>query len=70
MLIGQVDQDDLVEKVNKLEGELRREINYQTYSGQEVTDKIKEKNDFFVRVFEEPKIILKGDLNEFTEINK
>lgn len=70
MLIGQADQDDLVLKVNKLEGELKREINYQTYSGREVTSKIKEKNDFFIGIFDEPKIILKGNLNEFTEIDK
>ncbi|MBU4331682.1 nucleotidyltransferase domain-containing protein [Patescibacteria group bacterium] len=70
MLIGQVDQNDLVEKANELEGELKREINYQIYSGREAADKLKEGNDFFVRIFNEPKIILKGNLNEFTEIIK
>lgn len=70
MLIGQVDQDILINKISELEKELRRTINEQTYYRDEIIEKLKEKNNFIARVFKEPKIILKGNLNELTGFNK
>jgi len=69
MLIGRVNQDDLIVKINKLEDELSREINYHIYSKNEVIRKIKDKSHFLTSIFNEPKIILKGNLDEFTRIN-
>ena len=66
MLIGRVDQDKLIEAVNKVEKELGREINYHIFTKEEVLKKIKEKDSFFVNIFSESKIILKGNLDEFT----
>ena len=65
MLIGSVDQDRLTEAVNKVEKELGREINYHIFIKEEVLKKIKEKDSFFINIFLESKIILKGNLNEF-----
>jgi len=69
MLIGEVDQDDLTKKVSQLENELNREINYHIISQQELVDKISNKNSFIGRILNEAKIILKGNLDEFTKIN-
>lgn len=70
MLIGQINQDDLIDKVSELEHELKREINYHIYDKQDAIKKLKEKNSFLVRIFNEPKIILKGNLDEFARFNK
>lgn len=70
MIIGQVDQDDLINKVSELEGELKREVNYHIYDKQDAIKKLKEKNSFLVRILNEPKIILKGNLDEFARFNK
>lgn len=69
MLIGAVDPDCLINKVNKVEKELKRQINYHVCDKQEIIEKIKKKNDFLIRIFNEPKIILKGNLDELTESN-
>lgn len=69
MLIGKADQDVLTEKVSKLENELSRIINYHTYYKEEVLTRLQEKNDFMTKIFKDPKIILKGDINEFTKSN-
>ena len=65
LLIGEVDQNFLVEKISKLQSELSREINYQVYTKAEVVKKLAEKNEFFLNIFSEPIINLKGDLNDF-----
>ena len=69
MLIGKADQEILTEKIAKLENELGREINYHLYHKEEVLTKLHEKNDFIIKIFKDPKIILKGDINELTKTN-
>ena len=67
MLIGKADQEILTEKISKLEKELSRVINYHIYHKEEILMKLHEKNDFIVKIFKDPKIILKGDINELTK---
>jgi len=69
MLIGKVDQDDLINKINRVEMELSREVNYHVFDKNEVIKKLNEKNDFLIHIFNEPIIILKGNIDEFTKIN-
>lgn len=69
LLIGDVDQNFLIEKIRPLEEELRREINYHIYSKEEVIKKLEKGNDFITRIFSESKIILKGDLHDFRNFN-
>lgn len=69
LLIGGADQNFLIEKIKPMEEELRREINYHIYSKAEIAKKLKEKNDFIIRIFNEPKIILKGDLHDFGKLD-
>lgn len=67
MLIGNVDQEFLTEKISKLEKELGRIINYHIYHKAEIAKKLKEKNDFIVKILKEEKIILKGNIDELTK---
>jgi predicted nucleotidyltransferase len=69
LLVGKVDQDDLIGKINKLEEDLKREINYHIYDKKEVIRKLADKNEFLERIFHEPKIILKGNPDELTKSN-
>lgn len=64
MLIGQIDEDKLILKINKLEEELGREINYHIYNTTEFIKKRNDKNDFIVKILKDPKIILKGKIND------
>jgi len=70
MIIGGIDQDQLIKEINQAEDELKREINYHLYSREEVIKQLRINNDFLVKVFNEPKISLKGDPHEFTRINQ
>lgn len=69
VLIGRINQDELVKKINKAEDELKREINYHIYDKEEFIKKLQDNNDFLVKIFNEPKIILKGNLDELTKSN-
>jgi len=70
LLIGEVNQDFLVEKISKLQSELSREINYQIYTKDEVIKKLTERNEFFKNIFSEPIINLKGDPDDFRKLFK
>ena len=66
IFIGKIDEDLLLEKITPLESEMEREINYHIYTKDEIKRKMKEKNDFIIRIFKESKIILKGNPDDFT----
>lgn len=66
MLVGEVDEDLLITKIDVLEDELKREINYHIYRAGEFKEKLEKNSDFLTKILDEPKIILKGTLNEFT----
>jgi len=68
-LVGEANQEILTEKINNLEKELNREINYHLYHKDEVLKKLHDKNDFIVKILKDPKIILKGNINELTRVN-
>jgi len=68
MLIGEVNQDLLIEEVGKLEEELNREINYHIYNKNEFVKKIKAKNNFIINVISEPFITLKGNPYELAKL--
>jgi len=51
--------------LSKLESRFNREINTTAYSAAELKDKIRSKDTFVNEVLHRPKIILKGELNEF-----
>lgn len=63
-IIGNPDEDILMEKIEKLEKRLQREINYNIYPKKEFTDKKKKNDSFISNVLKSKKIMLKGNLNE------
>jgi predicted nucleotidyltransferase len=70
MIIGNPNQDILTEKIVELENKLKREINYHIYSKEEVIKNLKEQNIFFISLFNHQIIILKGNIDEYTNIAK
>ena len=69
MLVGKADEDKLILKINKLEEELEREINYHVFDKAEFIKKRNDKNDFIVEILKAPKILLKGRIDDLTKLN-
>jgi len=63
-IIGNPDEDILVEEVNNLERNLNREINYNIYSRSDFEKKKKEKDSFVEDILKNKKIFLIGDTND------
>ncbi|MFA5369147.1 MAG: nucleotidyltransferase domain-containing protein [Candidatus Omnitrophota bacterium] len=63
-LIGNPDEDILIEKINKLEKQLKREVNYSIYSKSDFIKKKKEKDPFVSDLIKNKKLFLIGDKNE------
>jgi len=59
-IIGDIDEDTLVTKINKLEKALKREINYSLYSKDDFTKKKKQRDPFVEDVLENKKIYIIG----------
>ena len=63
LIIGEVDEDKLIEEIGKLERKLQREINYAIYEKEDFNKKKKEGNSFILDILKEKKILLIGDEN-------
>lgn len=59
-IIGKVDESKLISSINKLESELKREINYSLYSRKDFLEKKRKKNAFISDLVENPKIFVIG----------
>ncbi len=64
-IVGGPDEDKLIQKIETLEKDLQREINYNVYPEEEFKQKIKKKDAFILNLLKRPKIIIKGHLSEF-----
>jgi len=64
MIIGDPEENFLIEEVSKLEKRINREINYHIFSRKELKDKVKKKNSFIKGVLSRPKIFLIGNKDE------
>lgn len=62
-IIGKPNEDKLMEKIEKLEKKLQREINYNIYPKEEFKERRKKKDSFILNILKGPKIMLKGHLN-------
>ena len=58
LIVGDIEEDDLVEKISKLEERFEREINYQIYSSREFKEKSEDKNSFISKILSKPVIDL------------
>lgn len=63
LIIGNPDQDELMDKIENVEKDVAREINYNVYSRDDFSERIKKKDSFILNILKRPKIILKGRLN-------
>ncbi len=63
LLVGNFNEDELIERLSPLENKLQREINYTIFSPQEFAQKIKKKGSFLSEVLKTKLIFLKGQLN-------
>jgi predicted nucleotidyltransferase len=63
-IIGNVDEDKLISKIDKIEKDLKREINYSIYSRKDFEKKKRQKDGFIEDIIENPKIFLIGGKND------
>lgn len=64
LIVGKVDEDKLIEKIDTFEKDIGREINYNIYLPVEFKQR-RDKNDSFINnVLKRKKIMLKGDIND------
>jgi predicted nucleotidyltransferase len=70
VIIGSPNEDDLVNRLDKLEEKLQRDINYKLYTINEFRRNIKEKEPFILEVLRDKKIMLLGDENDLRKISK
>jgi len=67
---GDVDEDKLITKINKLEKNLEREINYNIYSKKDFLQKKNDQDPFIEDLLENKKIFLIGDSNDLWKLYK
>jgi len=63
-IIGSIDEDSLLPRINKLEEALHRDINYSLYSRKDFDRKKKKHDPFIEDVVENMKILLIGEEND------
>jgi len=61
MIVGDVNEDDLIERISKLENKIEREINYHIYGEEEFGERRKEENSFISKILLKPMVFLIGD---------
>jgi Nucleotidyltransferase domain. len=64
LIIGAIDEDNLILKIRDVEKKLSREINYVLFTAKEFEMRRKSKDPFVFNVLKEPKIMLIGNRND------
>ena len=70
IVIGTPDEDELVEKLDKLEEKIQREINYKLYTLKGFKKEVEEKEPFILEILQDKKVVIIGDEGELREISK
>jgi len=60
IIVGDIDENNLIEKIMSLESKFEREINYHIYSEKEFKKRKKEKDSFISNILSKPVIFLIG----------
>lgn len=63
LIVGNPNEDELLERIESAEQALGREINYNIYPAAEFKGKRTKKDNFITNVLKKPKIMLKGDID-------
>ncbi|MHB1336713.1 MAG: nucleotidyltransferase domain-containing protein [Candidatus Humimicrobiaceae bacterium] len=69
MIVGDINEDDLLEKISRLENKFEREINYHIYSEKEFRERRKEENSFISKILSKPVIFIMGKNENNTRIH-
>ncbi|MHB1276713.1 MAG: nucleotidyltransferase domain-containing protein [Candidatus Humimicrobiaceae bacterium] len=69
MIVGDINEDDLLEKISRLENKFEREINYHIYSEKEFRERRKEENSFISKILSKPVIFIIGKNENNTRIH-
>jgi predicted nucleotidyltransferase len=67
-IVGKLDEARLLREINKLEGKLKRKINYSIFRGDEFKQKVEGKDSFIMDLHKNPKVILIGDQHDLWRI--
>ena len=70
VIIGGLDEEILINKLDSLEKKLQREINYKIYSYKNLNKEISEKEPFIINILKDKKIMLVGSEDEIPKISK
>ncbi|MEM5815733.1 MAG: nucleotidyltransferase domain-containing protein [Candidatus Aenigmatarchaeota archaeon] len=70
LIVGDLDEEKVIEVIRRLEYELTREIHYILWSTKEFEKRVKERNHLLLDIVEKPIIMIIGDENEFRKIVK
>ena len=70
MIIGKVDEEKLIEEINKIEKKLQRDINYTIYEKHDFKKKKEDGNAFIIDILKKKKIFLIGDENDLWKYGK
>ncbi len=62
-LLGDISEDELIQKISALEGEFDREINFTIYTASDFKKEMKRGNSFLKDVIKNPKIFLVGSMD-------
>jgi len=65
LMIGDVDEEQMVETVRNLEEEMSREINYILWNSKEFQRRTKKRHHLLLEIVEKPFMMLIGDKDEF-----
>lgn len=68
MIIGDIDEDLLIQKISKIENEISREINYNIFSIADFKKGLAKKEVFLEQIVSEPKIFIIGNENDLAKI--
>ena len=63
LIVGNPNEDELLERIESAEQSLGREINYNIYPAKEFKEKRKKRDNFITNILKRPKTMLKGDLD-------
>ena len=61
MIVGDINEDALIENISSLESKFEREINYHIFSDKEFIKRKQEKDSFVSRILSKPTIFLIGN---------
>lgn len=69
MVIGKLNEEELISEILKVEKQLSREVNYHIFSPTDWEKKLKEKKSFLENILAQPKIFLIGNQNDLSRLS-